>query len=66
MTLLSRNGAEYPIADSAAPIRADDGAVLGAVLVFRNIQEKNAKPDRELQRLAAIVAFSEDAMIAES
>jgi PAS domain S-box-containing protein len=34
--LISRDGRERPIADSAAPIRAADGAILGAVLVFRD------------------------------
>ncbi len=34
--LLSRNGAECPIADSAAPIRDKEGRVLGVVLVFRD------------------------------
>ncbi len=34
--LIARNGAEIPIDDSAAPIR-DRGAVIGAVLVFRDI-----------------------------
>ncbi|MFP4529193.1 MAG: PAS domain S-box protein, partial [Candidatus Kapaibacterium sp.] len=39
-TLLARDGAEYFIADSASPIRRADGAVIGAVLVFRDISEK--------------------------
>jgi diguanylate cyclase (GGDEF)-like protein/PAS domain S-box-containing protein len=35
--LVARDGSERPIADSAAPIRSQDGsAVLGAVLVFRD------------------------------
>jgi diguanylate cyclase (GGDEF)-like protein/PAS domain S-box-containing protein len=35
--LISRDGTERPIADSAAPIRASgDGEILGAVLVFRD------------------------------
>ncbi|MCK6427968.1 MAG: PAS domain S-box protein, partial [Burkholderiaceae bacterium] len=35
--LIARDGAERPIADSAAPIRAADGKVLGVVLVFRDV-----------------------------
>lgn len=35
--LMRRDGTEIPIADSCAPIRADDGAVNGAVLVFRDL-----------------------------
>jgi len=37
--LLSRDGSERPIADSAAPIRSADDTVLGAVLVFRDVTE---------------------------
>jgi PAS domain S-box-containing protein len=35
--LIARDGTECPIADSAAPIRAADGSVLGVVLVFRDV-----------------------------
>ncbi|MFZ5539462.1 MAG: PAS domain S-box protein, partial [Pseudomonadota bacterium] len=35
--LVARDGSERPIADSAAPIRAADGSVLGVVLVFRDV-----------------------------
>ncbi|OYV00770.1 MAG: diguanylate cyclase [Burkholderiales bacterium PBB5] len=38
--LLSRNGMEYGIEDSAAPIRDDRGRVLGAVLVFHDVTEQ--------------------------
>ena len=34
--LISRDGGERPIADSAAPIRGTDGVIHGAVLVFRD------------------------------
>lgn len=34
--LISRDGTERPIADSAAPIRHADGVIHGAVLVFRD------------------------------
>ncbi len=34
--LIARDGAERPIADSGAPIRADDGTIIGVVLVFRD------------------------------
>jgi len=45
--LLARNGAEYRIADSGAPIRNCEGQVIGMVLVFRDITEEFA---RETQR----------------
>jgi PAS domain S-box-containing protein len=38
--LLSRDGREIPIDDSAAPIRAADGRLLGVVMVFRDISER--------------------------
>ena len=34
--LIARDGKERPIDDSAAPMRGNDGAVVGAVLVFRD------------------------------
>ena len=36
-TLISRDGTERPIADSAAPIRDPAGAIRGVVLVFRDV-----------------------------
>jgi PAS domain S-box-containing protein len=38
--LLSKDGKEYQIADSCAPIRDASGAVIGAVLVFRDVTEE--------------------------
>ena len=38
--LIARNGREYAIEDSAAPIRARDGRILGVVLVFHDVSEK--------------------------
>ena len=37
--LLSRDGREYAIQDSAAPILARDGIILGSVLVFHDVTE---------------------------
>lgn len=37
--LISKNGTEYPIEDSAAPIRASDGKIMGVVLVFHDVSE---------------------------
>ncbi len=37
--LIGRDGREYDIDDSAAPIRRRDGQVLGAVLVFHDVSE---------------------------
>ena len=38
--LLSKNGKEFDIEDSAAPILADEGEAFGVVLVFRDITDK--------------------------
>jgi len=55
-TLISKDGTEYQIADSAAPIR-DNGQILGMVLVFNNVtdqyqlREAAAKSRRDLQSI---------------
>ena len=38
--LISRHGEEYGIEDSAAPIRNENGQLLGAVLVFHDVTEQ--------------------------
>ncbi len=38
--LIARDGKEIPIDDSAAPIKADRGDILGVILVFRDITER--------------------------
>ena len=45
--LVARDGTERAIADSAAPIRNHDGEVIGVVLVFRDVTEKQ-KSEAEL------------------
>jgi diguanylate cyclase (GGDEF)-like protein/PAS domain S-box-containing protein len=44
--LISKNGTEIPIEDSAAPIKSKDGVVTGVVVVFRDFSEKKEKIDR--------------------
>lgn len=39
-SLLARDGHEYQIADSAAPIRDADGQIVGVVLVFSDVSEQ--------------------------
>jgi diguanylate cyclase (GGDEF)-like protein/PAS domain S-box-containing protein len=41
-TLMSRDGHEYQIADSAAPIRNREGQIVGVVLVFRDVTQEYA------------------------
>ncbi len=40
--LVARDGKDVPIADSAAPIRDEDGTIAGVVLVFRDKSEERA------------------------
>jgi PAS domain S-box-containing protein len=49
--LLARNGTELPIDDSGAPIRDADGAVVGVVLVFRDVRATR-RAEAELRRRA--------------
>jgi PAS domain S-box-containing protein len=44
--LLSRNGQRIPIDDSGAPIKDSDGAVLGVVLVFRDVSMEKVRAVR--------------------
>jgi PAS domain S-box-containing protein len=63
--LIAKAGREIPIDDSAAPIRAADGRMVGAVMVFRDISERR-RHEQDLRRLAAIVGASEDAIFAKT
>lgn len=56
-TLISKDGVEYQIADSAAPIRSEDNIILGMVLVFNDVTEQYqlrevaSKSKRDLQSI---------------
>jgi PAS domain S-box-containing protein len=56
--LVAKDGTQRPIDDSAAPIRADEGALLGAVLVFRDVtqrhetEEQLRRSERQFRQLA--------------
>jgi len=63
--LISKDGREIAIDDSAAPIRRGDGPVLGVALVFRDVTEHRQAQVAQA-RLAAIVEFSGDAIITKS
>ena len=63
--LIAKDGKEIPIDDSAAPISDDAGKVLGVVLVFRDATKERAATEA-LQRLAAIVEHSNDAVIGKT
>lgn len=63
--LLSKDGREIPIDDSAAPVKLKDGRTIGAVLVFRDISERR-RAELGASWLAAIVECSDDAIISKS
>lgn len=56
--LISKNGTEVPIDDSAAPIRGAGGRLRGVVLVFRDITERKRAEDaiNERHRITALRA----------
>jgi two-component system, cell cycle sensor histidine kinase and response regulator CckA len=51
--MLNRSGRRIPIDDTAAPIRDEDGNIIGVVLVFRDatVQRKLAEDIRQTQKL---------------
>jgi len=58
--LISRDGREIPIDDSAAPIRTEDGSIVGGVLIFRDISgRRSAEMERE-DLLARLNRSNED------
>jgi PAS domain S-box-containing protein len=59
--LLARDGTERPIDDSAAPIRDPAGAVIGAVLVFRDVTDRRRAESERARLLAAERAARADA-----
>jgi len=62
--LIARDGTEYQIADSCAPIRDMQGRVIGAVLVFRDVTEEYARRDQLRQSLEQYRLLSEHAISA--
>ncbi|HWR35314.1 MAG TPA: PAS domain S-box protein [Clostridia bacterium] len=63
--LISRDGTETPIDDSGAPIRNSQKKIIGVVLVFRDVRERN-EAEQNTQRLASIVESSQDAIIGKT
>ncbi|HYP28035.1 MAG TPA: PAS domain S-box protein [Blastocatellia bacterium] len=63
--LIARDGTERPIDDSAAPIRDDEGQVVGVVLVFHDITGRR-QAEQARAHLAAIVESSDDAIVSKS
>ena len=63
--LTAFDGTKIPIDDSAAPLRAPDGTLEGAVIVFRDITERR-RSEEAARLLAAIVESSDDAIISKN
>ncbi len=70
--LINKNGKEYPIDDSAAPIRDELGHVSGCVLIFRDVTQQRLSENEKSRQLhtarvlASIVQYSNDAIISKS
>jgi len=65
--LIGRHGQEWPIADSAAPIRDDAGRILGVVLVFHDVTEQrrsHAALAEQRERFETTLASIGDGVIA--
>ncbi len=45
--LISREGAEYHIADSCAPIFSEKGQIVGSVMVFRDVSKEHKRREKE-------------------
>ena len=52
--LISRDGKEIAIDDSAAPIKDASGGIMGVVLIFRNISEKRVAEKRLAEQAAEL------------
>ena len=70
--LIRRDGREYPIDDSAAPIRSETGTVSGCVLIFRDVSNQRGLERQRTEQLhtarllAAIVESSNDAIVGKT
>ena len=52
--LVARGGPERPIEDSAAPIKADDGSIVGVILVFHDVSERRRQAKALEERTAEL------------
>ncbi len=58
--LVSKSGQEFPVDDSAAPIRDESGRIIGAVLVFRDISVRRRNELRLAASTLALQRSNED------
>lgn len=59
--LMARDGKEYPIDDSAAPIRDAAGQLVGVVLVFRDVSERRDAEAAQAEQKEQLRLFVEHA-----
>lgn len=57
--LIAKTGAEYPIDDSAAPIRDLDGRIIGTVLVFRDISARKQEEEARQKQVERLIEAEE-------
>jgi PAS domain S-box-containing protein len=69
--LVRRDGTEFPIDDSGAPIRDKNNKIVGVVLVFRDVTERKQNEEALRQsnvsrlRLASIIDSADDAIVSK-
>lgn len=59
--LIAKDGTDVPIDDSAAPIRASDGSIAGAVLVFRDVSQRRQTEKQLAQQAVLLQRAAEEA-----
>jgi PAS domain S-box-containing protein len=59
-----KNGSLLDVSLTVSPVRASDGTIIGASKIARDIRERR-RTERDMLRLAAIVASSDDAIISK-
>jgi PAS domain S-box-containing protein len=62
--LIAKDGTAIPIDDSAAPIRDEEGAIQGTVLVFRDVSARR-QAEQTNRLLSSIVQSSNDAIFSK-
>ncbi|HKD37397.1 MAG TPA: PAS domain S-box protein, partial [Pirellulales bacterium] len=64
--LISKDGAERSIDDSAAPIRSAEGEIVGSVLVFRDVTRQRRSEQHRNARLAMTQILNQAATVQEA
>jgi PAS domain S-box-containing protein len=64
--LISKDGTELPIDDSAAPIRNSSGDIIGVVLVFRGVTEQRRAEQLRDARLAVTQVLNQGANVQDA